>query len=363
MVKAIAMLSGGLDSILATRLILEQGIEVEAINFLTVFCTCTARGKNCLASKSAADKLGIGIKVFEVSKEYFGIVKSPKYGYGSNLNPCLDCRIFMFKRAARYMREIGASFLITGEVLGERPMSQRRDAMRIIERDSGLQGLVLRPLSARLLEPTIPEKRGLVDREKLLAIQGRCRKPQIQLAEQLGISDYPCPAGGCLLTYKGFADKMGDLIRHKPGFTIDDVRLLKLGRHFRITPEGKLIVGRDRQENKRLMALRRLGDIYSYPVENKGPIAVGRGIFSHQDIFNVSRIIARYCDNNRDSKASPDRDRASNGVNPVRGTKYPSRDNKTSNRVKIATRIWPDGRVNLLLVEPIKDSELQRFRF
>ena len=139
MVKAIALLSGGLDSTLATKLIIEEGIEVEAVNFLTVFCTCTAHGKGCLAGKSAALKLGIKLKVFEVSKEYFEIIKNPKHGYGSNMNPCLDCRIFMFKKAAQYMRETGASFLITGEVLGQRPMSQRKDAMRIIERDSKLE--------------------------------------------------------------------------------------------------------------------------------------------------------------------------------------------------------------------------------
>ena len=146
MAKAIALLSGGLDSILATKLVLEQGIELEAVNFVTLFCTCTAKGKTCLASKSAADKLGIRLKVFEVSKEYFEIIKNPKYGYGRNMNPCLDCRVFMFKKAAQYMNETGASFIVTGEVLGERPMSQRRDAMQIIERDSGLKGSKFRGL-------------------------------------------------------------------------------------------------------------------------------------------------------------------------------------------------------------------------
>lgn len=296
MTKAIVLLSGGLDSILATRLILEQGIELEAVNFLTLFCTCTARGKSCLASQSAADKLGIRLKVFEVSKEYFDIVRSPKYGYGSNVNPCLDCRIFMFKKAGEYMREAGAQFLITGEVLGERPMSQRRDAMRIIERDSGLKGLILRPLSARLLESTIPEKEGLVDRERLLTIQGRSRKPQMQLADQFGINDYPCPAGGCLLTDPGFANRMRDLMEYKPDFTINDVQFLKLGRHFRFAPEVKFIVGRNEGENNKLLNLAKDRDLCFYPTKAKGPVGIGRGIFCNDYMFTASSIIAKYSD-------------------------------------------------------------------
>lgn len=302
MTKAISLLSGGLDSILATRLILEQGIEVEAINFLTVFCTCTRRGNNCLASKSAADKLGIKLKVFEVSKEYLEIVKNPEYGYGSNLNPCLDCRIFMLKKAGQYMREVGASFLITGEVLGERPMSQRKDAMRIIEKDSRLEGLILRPLSARLLEPTIPEKSGLINRDKLLAIKGRSRKPQIQLAKQLNINDYPCPAGGCLLTDSGFTKRMKDLINHKKVFTVNDVKLLKVGRHFRFDSQAKLIVGRNKEENDKLLNLAKENDLCFYPTQVKGPIGIGRGIFSEDDIIVASSIVARYSDGNLGQK-------------------------------------------------------------
>ena len=302
MVKAISLLSGGLDSTLATRLVLEQGIEVEAVNFLTVFCTCTAHGKGCLAGKSAADKLGIKLKLFEVSKEYFEVVKNPKYGYGSNINPCLDCRIFMFKKAARYMREIGASFLITGEVLGQRPMSQRKDAMRIIERDSELEGLILRPLSARLLGPTIPEKEGMVDREKLLAIEGRSRKPQIELARKLSINDYPCPAGGCLLTDPGFAKRMRDLIEHKPDFTMNDVRLLKVGRHFRISPKTKVIVGRNKEENEKLESLADEKDFLFRPVEVKGPVGIGRGDFKKEYFSLASSIIARYSDKGETSE-------------------------------------------------------------
>ena len=302
MTKAIALLSGGLDSILAVKLMLEQGVEVEAVNFLTVFCTCTTRGKTCLASKSAADKLGIKLKVFEVSKEYFEVIKNPKYGYGSNINPCLDCRIFMFKKAGQYMKESGTEFLITGEVLGQRPMSQRRDAMRIIERESGLKGLILRPLSAGLLEPTIPEKAGLVDRERLLSISGRSRKPQMRLAAQLGINDYPCPAGGCLLTDPGFARRMKDLIKHKQDFTVNDIQLLKVGRYFRLAPEAKLIVGRNEEENDKLSKLAQKGDLCFYPISVKGPIGIGRGGFNNDYLFAASSIIARYSDGDLEQK-------------------------------------------------------------
>lgn len=296
MAKAIALLSGGLDSILATRLMLEQGIEVEAVNFITVFCNCTSRGKTCLASKSAADKLGVKLKVFEVSNEYFEIVKNPKHGYGKNINPCVDCRIFMFKKAGEYMKTIDASFLVTGEVLGERPMSQRRDAMRIIEKESGLEGLILRPLSARLMEPTVPEKEGLVDRNKLLDIKGRSRKPQFQLAEELHIKDYPCPAGGCLLTDSEFAARMRDLIAHS-GLTLNSVKLLKIGRHFRITPQAKLVVGRNEQENERLMRLANTGDVRFKPKEVKGPVGIGCGHFDRNALVLASQIVVRYSDN------------------------------------------------------------------
>lgn len=328
MTKAIALLSGGLDSILAARLILEQGIRLEAVNFLTVFCNCTARGKTCLASKSAADQLGIKLKVFEISKEYFPIVKKPKYGYGRNMNPCLDCRIFMFKKAGEYMRASGASFLVTGEVLGERPMSQRMDAMRTIERDAGLKGLILRPLSAGLLEPSIPEKQGLVDREKLLSIKGRSRKPQIQLASELGINDYPCPAGGCLLTDPGFASRIRDLMKHKTDFTLKDVQFLKTGRHFRLAPETKLIVGRNEDENNKLLNMAEEDDAHFHPVGVKGPVGVGRGIFNNENLLAASSIVARYCDReSRQSleiaykKFSPDKKTASFTARPIEDEK------------------------------------------
>lgn len=292
--KAITLLSGGLDSTLATKLIIEQGIEVEAINFYTVFCTSTLGDATCLVSKSAAD-MGIGVKVFDVSEEHLGVVKNPKYGYGRQMNPCIDCRIFMFKKAKEYMKKTGASFLVTGEVLGERPMSQRKEALRIIEKETDLEGLILRPLSAKLLPPTVPEKQGLVDRERFLAISGRSRKTQIQLAKQLGIMDYPWPAGGCLLTDPGFAKRMRDLIDYEPNFSLRDVQLLKVGRHFRLSPYAKLIVGRNQQENKKLLNLAEDEDIIFNPRNLKGPVAIGRGKYNPDLICLSGGIIARYC--------------------------------------------------------------------
>lgn len=292
--KAIALLSGGLDSTLAAKMVLEQGIELESINFITVFCTCTNRGETCLASQKAVNALGIPLKVFNVSEEYLDVVKHPKHGYGSHMNPCIDCRIFMLKKAKAYMEEIGASFIVTGEVLGERPMSQRRDAMRLIEKDAGLEGFILRPLSAKLLPISIPEKEGWVDREKLLSIQGRSRKPQIKLAEVFGIHDYPCPAGGCLLTDPGFSRRMKDLIQYDPNFSLNDVHLLKTGRHFRLSPTIKLVVGRNEEENQKIETFSREDDILLKTANYPGPLSLLRGGSNGGAIEKAASITARY---------------------------------------------------------------------
>jgi tRNA U34 2-thiouridine synthase MnmA/TrmU len=292
--KAIALLSGGLDSTLAIKVLLNQGIEVEAINFMTLFCRCTAKGSSCLASQKAAQMLGIGLRVFNVSSEFLEAVRHPKFGYGRNVNPCLDCRILMFKKAREYMAQNGASFIVTGEVLGERPMSQRKEAMGIIERESGLHGLIVRPLSAKVLPVSIPEKKGWVNRQKLLAITGRSRKPQMRLASEYGIADYPCPAGGCLLTDPGFAARMKDLMRTKPDFSLNDVHLLKYGRHFRLTCLAKVVVGRNEEENGRILSLARVGDailrVRNYP----GPISLARGEVRRPDILRSAIITALY---------------------------------------------------------------------
>ncbi|MDD4909269.1 MAG: hypothetical protein PHR44_01120 [Candidatus Omnitrophica bacterium] len=298
--KAVSLISGGLDSTLATKLIIEQGIEVFALNTRTPFCTCDKKqpkGAGCRHEAAhVAEKLGITLKIVNVSPQMLEIIKHPKHGFGSNMNPCIDCRILSFKKAKEYMREIGASFIITGEVLGQRPMSQRRQMMDLIEKEAGLEGLVLRPLSAKLFEPTIPETNGWVDREKLLAISGRSRKEQMALAAGLGINDYPCSAGGCLLTDKGFSQRIKDLLAHDE-LTLDNVELLKAGRHLRLDDKAKIVVGRDERENSLLEAIKKEGDLIFRPSEDlAGPTVLVRGVLRPEKIEFVCGVLASYCD-------------------------------------------------------------------
>ncbi len=295
-IKAVALLSGGLDSTLAVKLMLDQGVEVHALNFTSGFCTCNHGGKGggCKSeARRVADEFGIPIKVLAKGMDYIEIVRNPRHGYGKGMNPCVDCRVYMFKRAAEYMREIGASFIITGEVLGQRPMSQRKDAMRIIERESGLEGLILRPLSAKQLEPTIPEKEGLVDRDRLLDVLGRSRRKQIDLAEDLDINDYPCPSGGCLLTDKIFSKKVRDLLRNKADVTKRDLELLKTGRHFRYK-KSKVIVGRNEADNTRLRLMLQDGDTLVEPGGFPGPVAVLSGEGGEDALRFAGSLILKY---------------------------------------------------------------------
>ncbi len=307
--KAISLISGGLDSTLATKVILEQGIEVIAANFVSPFCRCDRKGSQARSGEDhrggcrheanfVADELNIPLKIVNITKDFLEVVKSPKHGYGSNMNPCLDCRILMLKKSKEMMEKEGASFLITGEVLGQRPMSQRMNAMRMIEKEAGLLGLILRPLSAKLLEPTIPEQKGWVDRERLLDISGRSRKVQIQMAHDYHIKDYPCPAGGCLLTDPAFSRRIKDLIEHDE-MTIEDVNLLNHGRQFRLSSHAKLIVGRNEHDNEMLRSLRKETDIFLMPMEEEpGASALGRGadFDSYEARILSARLIARYFD-------------------------------------------------------------------
>ena len=247
MVKAIGLLSGGLDSTLAVRLILEQSVKVFAISFVTPFCTCTKQGCQNQAKK-VSDEFGVELKIIGLGEDYIRVIKNPKYGYGKNMNPCIDCRILMFSKAREYMGEIGASFIFTGEVLGQRPMSQHLKAMGIIEKESRLEGRILRPLCAKLLKLTIPEIEGMVDRSKLLALCGRSRKSQISLAHAKGITEYPCPAGGCRLTDPNFARRLQEAFEHGET-SLADVVLLRYGRHFRLPNGTKVIIGRNEIEN------------------------------------------------------------------------------------------------------------------
>lgn len=293
MAKALALLSGGLDSTLAIRVIQQQGIEVIALNFVTVFCRCTSHGSCKLEAVKVSEKFGIPIKVINTTERFLELVKKPKFGYGKNMNPCIDCRINIFRIAGEYMREIGADFIITGEVLGQRPMSQRKEAMKIIDREANLTGLVLRPLCAKHMEPTIPEKLGIVDREQLLQIRGRSRKNQIQLADVFQIKDYPCSAGGCLLTDPEFAHRMRDLVNTCDA-NVNDVNLLKVGRHFRLDQQTKVIVGRNEEDNTRLDSLSKEGDVLLTLVDMPGPLSLVRGEITEEKIQTAAQITARY---------------------------------------------------------------------
>jgi tRNA U34 2-thiouridine synthase MnmA/TrmU len=296
-VKALALLSGGLDSTLAVKLLLEQGIDVEAVNFVSPFCLCKKGG--CGATE-VAKKFNIPLKIISVREDYLRVVRKPKHGYGRNMNPCIDCRIFMLKKAKKYMRETQASFIVTGEVLEERPMSQHFKAMRLIEEEAGLNGKILRPLSAKVLPTTMMEKTRDVDRAKLAGIRGRSRKKQIELAKKFAITDYPCPAGGCLLTYREFANKLRDLFNHKKQVSLQDVAQLKLGRHFRFG-KNKIIVGRHDAENKILLRTRRQGDFYFEVPECGSPTTVLQGPKTKEAIKKAAALTAYYSDSN-DSK-------------------------------------------------------------
>ena len=293
--KAIALLSGGLDSTLAVKLMLDQGIDVVALNFTTPFCNCTARSSSCKHEATrVAKEFGIPVKVVAKGMDYLKLVEKPRHGYGRALNPCIDCRIFMHTAAREMMEAEGASFLVTGEVLGQRPMSQRRPTMEIIERESGTRDLILRPLSARHFPPTRVEREGLVDREKLLGIQGRSRKEQIRLAEELGVSDYPCPAGGCLLTDPEFAGRLTDLFANKPSYDLRDVRLLRTGRHFRLHPGLKVLVGRNQEENEVLRQAANDGTTLFRGNGFNGPTALTRELPTPDDEIVIARLLLRY---------------------------------------------------------------------
>ncbi|MBS7615641.1 tRNA 4-thiouridine(8) synthase ThiI [Candidatus Bathyarchaeota archaeon] len=291
-VKALALFSGGLDSALAVKLLQEQGVDVEAITFVTPFNTSNAGG---FSIEKAAEKLGIPLKVERLDAEYLRVVRKPKYGYGRNMNPCIDCRILMLKKAKKHAEETGASFIFTGEVLGERPMSQHMRALKIVEEESSLKGKLLRPLSAKLLPPTEAEKEGLIDRGKLLDIRGRSRKKQIALAKEFGIKEYQSPAGGCLLTYKEFSAKLRDLFQHCEEVSLRDVQLLKIGRHFRLG-ENKIIVGRNENENKLLIKLKAESD-YFFEVQGCGsPITLLQGPKTREAIEKAAQLTAYYSD-------------------------------------------------------------------
>ncbi len=289
--KAVSLLSGGLDSALATMLVKAQGVDILALYMRTGFEN--VRGPD--NARHIADEIDVPLEVVDISQEFLRIVLYPEHGYGANANPCIDCHILMLRKAWQRAQEVGAKFIVTGHVLGQRPMSQRREALTLVEKEAGVKGLVVRPLSAKLLPPSIPEKEGWVDRERFLALRGRSRKPQLEMARLLGLKGWATPAGGCILTDPNYARRVFDLFEHreKEKLTLEDFRLLRLGRHFRLSPNFKLIVARNKAEDALLVRARKRGWLF-VAVDAAGPVGLGEGDPSPQDLEDAARIVAHY---------------------------------------------------------------------
>ena len=290
--KALALISGGLDSTLAVKMVKEMGLEVEAVHFTTPFCQC---------DKCSVDTIGeqFGVKVHHIflGEEFLSVVADPPHGRGSQMNVCIDCRILMLRKAKKLAEEIGAGFFVTGEVLGQRPMSQHSSAMRLIEREAGVEDLVLRPLSGKLMKETRMEAEGIVDRNNLLEISGRRRLPQFELAEQLGVYDYPCPSGGCLLTDPEFAARLRDYLENECTLTVEAILLLKVGRHFRVG-NTRIVVGRNKLENNILEGFAGRSGTRLEVEDINGPVTLVLGY--DVDAINVAaKLTARYSDAQR----------------------------------------------------------------
>jgi len=282
MVKAILLFSTGLDSILAFYLLKKLEVDIVVLFVKTPFNKINENVLNEIKKEAK-------VIVYESGEDYLQIVKNPKFGYGKQTNPCIDCKIYMYKIAKKFLEEEKADFITTGEVLNQRSFSQTLDKLKLIEKEAGIEGVVVRPLSAKLLPKTLAEKKGLIDREKLLDIKGRGREKQLKLVKDLGISVYSQPAGGCLLTDPMFSKRLKDLMEHNPNFNTEDVELLKIGRHFRIG-KSKLILGRDENETKTLEKMR--NHLVLKP-KSKGP----NGIFigEENDLILACEVLASYC--------------------------------------------------------------------
>lgn len=298
--KVVALLSGGLDSRLAVKMMQNQGFDVTAVAIKTPFCDFDC-GRGCgFEIRETADMLDVDLKTVYLGDDYIEMLKSPKHGFGSGMNPCIDCRAMMFKAGKKVMEEIGAEFIISGEVLGQRPMSQHGPALRTIEKESGLEGKIVRPLSGALLPKTKPEEDGIIKRENLGMIRGRSRKEQLKMAERFGFVDPPNAGGGCLLTDPRFAIRAKDLFKHTETPTTNDIDLLKIGRHFRFDAKTKLIVGRNKDENEMLKSFALAGDVLFETKDHVGPISLLRGDGSENNLKMASDITYRYSDAPKD---------------------------------------------------------------
>lgn len=298
--KAVALLSGGLDSLLAVRLVLDQGIPVTGIRFITHFGCDPVSSGSCGRDVEPLVKswghLGFTVRMSHLGQDYIDMVKNPPNGRGKNMNPCVDCRIMMLDWARETLEREEAGFLVTGEVLNQRPMSQTYERFRQIDRRLKLEGLVLRPLTAKHLEPTIPELEGVVDRSRLLDIKGRGRNRQYAMAKAYGITEIPQPSGGCLLTDPGYSERLRDLWKGDPGAVGHDINLLRVGRHFRPDPGCKIIVGRDERECGMLETFQKPGDALVYLKEHQGPSILVRGRFGPEQVRLAGSLAVRYGD-------------------------------------------------------------------
>ncbi|HUU46587.1 MAG TPA: hypothetical protein VM118_12725 [Acidobacteriota bacterium] len=296
-VHVISLFSGGLDSCLSVLLMLRQNVRVTALTMMTHFgCDLSDRSSCSSNPYPIAERFGFDVKLVHLAEKFVKIVQNPTFGYGRNMNPCVDCRILMLREAKEYMEMVGADAVMTGEVLGQRPFSQLRPRLELTEREAGLKGRLLRPLSAKLLAPTIPELDGRIDREKLEAISGRGRQRQFELAREFGLEDFPTPASGCLLTDPEYSRKLRDLLNHTQHPSFTDLNLLRAGRHFRLSPQVRAIVGRNQDENVKIQSYAEPNDWLVEVLGTGSPVTVVRGEPSEQDIERAAAITARYCD-------------------------------------------------------------------
>jgi hypothetical protein len=310
---------------------MKQGIEVKAVTFLNHFGCDISDKSSCSKNPfAAAEQFGFEVKLCHLSDKFIDIVKNPKFGHGKNMNPCMDCRILMLKEAKVFMEMVSADFLITGEVLGQRPMSQRRDALDIIDRETGLRGHILRPLSAKLLKPTVPEQRGLINRELLYGFGGRTRKPQMALAAEFGLKDYPAPASGCLLTEPNYSYRLSELLSCDKDPSLDDLNLLRVGRHFRLSDTCKLIVGRDEGENNALLGILGEKGTFLRVEDHASPVAVIRGDADAGMIEIAASLCARYSDGKHLSE--------------------------------VTVKVWNGDKVSCLVVQPASEDIISRFK-
>lgn len=287
-VKALGLCSGGLDSIMAALVLRDQNIDVQWVTFETPFFTAEK-------ARRTASKNKIPLIVKDITDRYMPMLKNPNCGYGQCMNPCLDCHALMFRIAGEMMAETGSDFLFSGEVVGQRPMSQTKSGMRYVEKHSGYDGYILRPLSAKRLPETWMEKAGLVNRELLYGFSGRSRKPQIALAEVFGVTDYPAPAGGCLLTDKGYSQRLKDLFDHQAEWTRADLEVLKYGRHLRVNEAAKLIVGRNKADNEQILSCyRQASDVLIQMAVHPGPVGLIPHGASEETVQWAASVCAGY---------------------------------------------------------------------